>query len=93
MNLLSANLTANGSTASIDLRNVTHTIPTLVGLLVNGTWGGGTITVEYSADNSTWLASAITSTADGHADIPRYAGFVRVTLSGATAPDLDVVIF
>lgn len=86
---LTANLTDNGSTAVIDWDGG-------VGYYAaHGTFGGGTLKLEYSFDNggnyipsesSGWLASA----AGKQFHLPPCK--LRMTLSGAASPNLSVYI-
>lgn len=86
-------LTANGSSAAISVPAGNTT------LLAGGTWGGGTITPEISADGVLWvplkkdsssLTTNATLTTDGSfcANLPQC--LLRFTLSGATSPSIKV---
>ena len=89
--LPSQNLADNGSVVF----NVPYMNSALgVSAFVFGTWGGGTAKLEYSVDGTNWVDS-------GHVGITgdyalTMAGKpctkVRVVLTGATAPDLDVTV-
>lgn len=95
---ISTNLAANGSTSTFQGNarwasghNEYNT------LLAYGTWGGGTLAIEVSFDDSNWVAytyngAAVSMTADGAREFIVNAPFVRATLSGATGPDLNVRI-
>ena len=84
----SGTLTANGSTPS-------HSFPGGVGTAhAAGTFGSGTLALEVSADNGTTFINGGTSvqlTADGifNFTLPSDELLVRLTLSGATDPDID----
>jgi hypothetical protein len=60
-----------------------------------GTWGGGTVTLQMSPDETTWIDVPDGAlTANGAINI--YAGpelHYRVALTGATAPELSVKVF
>lgn len=63
-------------------------------IIAHGTWGGGTLTLEYSSDDSTFATSAKTLTADGSIEFQEAPGlFWRVTLAGATAGSITAVSF
>lgn len=59
-------------------------------LHTNGTWGGGTLIVEFESDDGTWRSLVDASfTADTSKQIIVPNGLnVRVSLSGATTPSL-----
>lgn len=62
---------------------------------VQGTFGSGTTVLQFSLDEgATWSsAGAATSlTSDGGAGAELPPCLIRVNLSGATSPDLDIVI-
>lgn len=63
---------------------------------VCGTWGGGTVVLQYlGPDGSTYVTmqdgdfANVSLTADGSFEFVSDAATLRVTLSGATAPDLS----
>lgn len=97
-------LTANGSTQGIKLYNGRGDGNLTNLISVFGTFGGGTAALEYSPDQgSTWIAvtdsaGAVTFTANGGKNIiiPSDAQEpvqVRITLSGATSPNLNFNVF
>lgn len=58
-----------------------------------GTWGSGTLTVQYSPDNgTTWITvSGVSLTANGSATMGGVPGdLFRPVLAGATNPSLTV---
>ena len=60
-----------------------------------GTWGGGTLTAEISADNVNWADSGATGiTANGALKVGGSVAvafkFIRAKLSGATSPSLSI---
>lgn len=60
-----------------------------------GTFGSGTAALQFSLDEgTTWTSiggdASITASGAGGAELPPC--LVRVNLSGATSPDLDIVI-
>lgn len=85
---ITATLTANGSTASVRWSGVY-----LGHFYAVGTFGSGTITLEYSLDGgSSWLtadADNLVFTAAGRANFQLPNCLLRITLSGATSPDID----
>ena len=81
-------LTANGST---DAGRPIGAGSRDVSIAVSGTWGGGTITLQYNV-NGTWkpIPNEDTYTADFSVVISAgYEVEVRGALTGATSPDLD----
>ena len=55
-----------------------------------GTFGGGTATLQIRVDATLWITTGTTFTADGIARIDLPKGVqMRVSLAGATSPDLD----
>lgn len=89
------NLTADGSTAG-ERQVQTHSARDSVQdgfVVVTGTFGAGTVTIEYSIDGTTWLAGAspVSFTANGLSSFKVHPSLLyRATLAGATAPDVDV---
>lgn len=84
-----------------DADTATAVIPMGVGSLaasvqVLGTFGGCTVTIQGSNDNSTWATlkdiygSNLTFTATGLADFSTACGYIRPSVSGGTAEDIDV---
>jgi opacity protein-like surface antigen len=58
-------------------------------LYVTGTWGGGTLTVEASPNGTTWVTVPnISWTADTIANVEFRWVALRITLAGATNPNL-----
>lgn len=63
-------------------------------VVAHGTWGGGTLTLEYSANGTDFVTSGQTLTADGAMDFTARAGlYWRVTLAGATAGGISATAF
>ena len=62
------------------------------GFVVAGTDGGGTLTLETSADEVVWVGFSVTTLVDIYISFtPLITNFVRATLSGATPTfSLDV---
>lgn len=85
---ITANLTASGSTSSVRWSGVY-----LGHFYAHGTFGGGTLTLQYSVDGgSTWLTADsenLVFTAAGSNNFQLPHCLVRITLSGATDPDID----
>lgn len=84
---------ANGSTAAQGFKGyrAAGAMPE-VGVIVQGTFGGGTLTVEYSLDGVVWVPDGtleFTEAGTGFFKLP-YACSYRATLSGSTTPDLTV---
>lgn len=90
-------LVADGSTAAITLGPRPGPEPFL--LVLRGTWGGGTIKLQATVDDTNWVdckddsGTAITYTADCAVglNLPPGAKY-RLTLSGSTAPSLTWAI-
>ena len=85
------NLTANGSTTGLQVDGNIH-------IGATGTFGGGTLALEMSYDNATWFAAtdgngtAATMTAADAKNMEVGECYIRLTLSGATSPDIDINI-
>lgn len=63
-------------------------------IVASGTWGGGTLTLEYSHDGTTFVTSAQTLTANGVITFQDRPGLIwRVTLSGATGGSITATVF
>lgn len=63
-------------------------------IIASGTFGGGTLTLEYSADASTYVTAGLTLTAAGIIQHRPTAGVTwRVTLAGATAGSVTATAF
>ncbi len=96
--VLSGNFAADGSSAALDISGYQRK-EFSVG--VAGTWGGGTVSVEVAADDppTAWAPlysdsnNAISLTADGVKQFTLTARRLRLTLAGATGPDLDYEVF
>jgi hypothetical protein len=64
-------------------------------VIVAGTWGGGTVKLRATPDGATWIDVGldVEFTADGMGNFQLPAGLqLRLTLAGATNPDLDAWI-
>lgn len=84
------NFTANG-TENANSQSGSGKVGNFTTLYAKGTWGGGTIKVQISPDGSNWFdVTDANLTADGFANIQVKAPYMRVDLSGATSPDLNV---
>lgn len=63
-----------------------------------GDFGGGTVTIEGSNDGTVWQTlsepdgTALTFTANGVAVIAESTQYVRQTMAGGAAADVDVII-
>lgn len=86
------NLQANGSTTALPIAGKFN-----IGAF--GTFGGGTLTIQLSYDSgTTWIAatdgsgSAGAFTADGTLNVEVGEALLRLTLAGATSPDIDIAI-
>jgi hypothetical protein len=63
-------------------------------IVASGTWGGGTLTLEYSHDGTTFVTSGQTLTANGAISFNKRPGLHwRVTLSGATGGSITATVF
>jgi len=63
-------------------------------IVASGNFGGGTLTLEYSNDNSTWVSSGKTLSAGGAVEFNDRPGLHwRVTLAGATSGSVTAVAF
>lgn len=82
-------LAANGSTVGVDIIKAYQTVVT-----VTGTFGSGSAQVQTCADptlvSPVWLNSGGALTSNGSVTVSGPATAVRVTLSGATSPSLNV---
>lgn len=82
-------VTANATSAE----HITACSETII-VVASGTFGSGTVTLQVSPDGgTTWVTTGKTLTADGSVfqDFPA-GSRLRVALTGATGPDLDVWI-
>lgn len=88
---MALNLTADGDT------EVEVPIGAEFSFAPTGTWGSGTLKLQYRC-NGAWVDftdSTASATADGTETILTNIGdaaFINVNLSGSTSPDLDVPI-
>lgn len=57
-------------------------------LLASGTFGSGTLTVQWQDDAGTWFSSSATLAAAGHVAFVLPQGPVRLDLSGSTSPSI-----
>lgn len=84
--MATGNLTADGNGDWVELREGTGT------LLISGTWGSGTAVLQVQLEDG---STGLSITSASWTDDATYAidlgapGFVRVSLSGSTSPDLD----
>jgi len=63
-------------------------------IIAAGTFGGGTMTLEYSFDGSTFVATSSTLTANGVIAFEERPGmYWRVTLAGATGGSVTAVAY
>jgi len=63
-------------------------------IIAAGTFGGGTLTLEYSFDGATFVSSGQTLTANGVIEFVDRPGMIwRVTLSGATGGSVTAVAY
>ena len=89
---LTGTISANGSAAfQVGIRSG----PEPLMLVLRGSWGSGTITLEASADNTNWVTckddsgTALSYTADCAVGVNLPPGaYYRLTLSGATGPSI-----
>jgi len=85
---LNGTLTADGKTSGYSFPGGTGTIQ------ADGSFGGGTLSLEVSSDGGTTYTNGGTSvqlTSEGlfNFTLPSNALLVRLDLTGATAPDID----
>ncbi len=85
--------TAQASNATGTAVKTTHTQTTLALLSVYGTFGGGTVTVQYSPDGGTTYVNfptPVSITAAGSVQITLPAGVtLQATLAGAAGPSIN----
>jgi hypothetical protein len=64
-------------------------------MIGEGTWGGGTLTLQISPDGgTTWVSTTVTLTDDGVVGVSNIIGtHARLNLAGATSPSLDGWLF
>lgn len=86
------NLTADGSTTALPVYG-NFTVAAF------GTWGSGSLVIQASFDDgTTWIdltdanGNVVTLTSNTARNVEVGFAKVRVTLSGATSPDLDIVM-
>lgn len=86
------NLTADGNSAVFYARDSVHVRAT-------GTWGTGTLTLQWEDDQATpvWTAfpgtSSWTTDANALVDLPGAGVYkCRLNLAGASSPDLDITV-
>jgi hypothetical protein len=93
MAALTGTLTSNTTSSVVKPRKDAASSRPMV-LVVRGTWGGGTLAVQASADGTNFVpvyesGSAVTIAADGAIGLDLPAGMpCRLSLTGATAPSL-----
>lgn len=87
---IAGTFSGNDSSSSILVQE--HAI-VMVGSENGQDFGSGTVTVEFRGTDSEWYASATSFTTVGVVTIkPGLPVELRITLTGATSPDLDYVI-
>ena len=86
------NLTSNSSTGTLPIEGK-------INVAAFGTFGGGSLAFELSYDGgATWftatnnLGDPATITANGALNIEVGTANLRLTLSGATAPNINIVV-
>lgn len=89
---LSLNYTDNvtvGNATAIDVGGT----PDFYQVLASGTFGSGTLTLNLSPDGGTTYYAAATLTAAGVMTVNVKSGDkVKVSLAGATSPDIDIAV-
>ena len=86
MNLLSAHTTNTAGTAKVVRKGGTAQV------VYWGTFGAGTVALEYSPDGGTTWISLDTATANGVASVVIPAGQVRGSVSGGTSASLNLSV-
>lgn len=87
MNIIDlGSLAADGSTPPVTIIN-----PGKVGFFVAGDLGSGTLKLEASHDNSTWVDYPSGSLALGYKEFDVVSPYLRATLSSASDPAVTVV--
>lgn len=87
--------TADSSPTALEL---TGTAPALGFIQAVGTFGGGTVKLQGSNDNTNWVdlndvtGTAIGLTAAGGAEFTTSALYIRPIITGGTGDDVDVYI-
>lgn len=65
---------------------------------ISGTFGGATVSLQFSNDGSTWftasdtLGNSISTTANALYEISTAAAYVRATISGGTGDSVNVIL-
>jgi len=89
------NLAADGSTPGKQISGTHRNNTGSVNVRVNGTFGGGILTLEGSLDDVSYYplgANAVLS-ASGGAELRLVEGeYLRATMAGAVAPNVDPVV-
>jgi len=89
---MSITLLTDSDNASSDAQSDGSAHTTVI--VAAGTWGGGTLTLEYSFDGSAFASSGQTLTANGVIEFTDRPGMIwRVTLSGATGGSITAVAY
>lgn len=87
---ISGTFTGNGNSSSIE---VNKRAIAFIGSSGGTTFGSGTVTIQLQAPNGDWCDSQQTATASNVLAIDVIIPTtVRLSLSGATSPDLDYAI-
>lgn len=92
--LLNATLTADGDTDTFELTDAGATV--FLGDSDGSDFGGGTITVKYAPiGDANFTSDATTYTAMDTFNLDPKGGVMqcKLTLSGATSPDLNIKVF
>jgi hypothetical protein len=64
-----------------------------VGAYAQGTWGSGTLKLQQSVDGTTWIdVTSASWTANAYKHLQFFAKYVRIVLTGSTAPSLKVYL-
>lgn len=63
----------------------------LITVYIWGTFGGGTVTVEISHDDTNWFDTGIAATVKGVFNLEFRAQFMRAKLAGATGGSVNVL--
>lgn len=94
--VVSGTFTADGSSATWQpaLRRTVGKYAKPDTVIASGDFGGGTLTVEVSADNVTWVAltdgtTTAELTDDGVLNVQANVPFMRLTLADSTDADID----
>jgi hypothetical protein len=57
-----------------------------------GTFGGGTMTLQITPDGTNWSSSGLTLTANGQCQLTTPCKQARWTLTGATSPSITMAV-